>query len=309
MSIANSARSRVAYIAQTTVGQIPATPAFQTLRRTTGNLSTKKTTVESDEMSLDGRTRAIYQTGQDVAGTYDFEFSYGSFDDIIAAALQSSWTTNAISDGVTQQQLAFEETIDIGAGAYAYSRFVDCEVSSVALTIASRSAVKGSVSLMGKSEDASGSAVIAGATYVAPNSNAIETAATVGALSMLGLGTPPRLKNISLTIDRALRIRDGIGDLYTAGFGSGPCKVSGTFEAYFDSNAILQMVLAHAAGSLSIPIGTVTGKKYLISLPTVQLLDGAKKIGGRTEDVMYSIPFQAIGTAANPLVTITRAVA
>jgi hypothetical protein len=307
-SIASSSRTRVAFIAQTAVGAFPATPAFSTLRRTGGNLVTKKTIIESEEVQLDGRTRAIYQTGQDVAGSYDFELSYGTFDDLIAGVLQSSWTTNSISDGTTQQQFGFEETVDLGGSGFAYSRFVDCEISSLALTLASRAAVKGTVSVMGKSE-AIDTAIVTGATYVAPNTNQVETSATVGTLSVLGLGTQPIIKNLTMTIDRALRIRDSIGTLYTTGFGSGPCKVSGSFDVYFSDVAIAQMVLAHGSGALQIPIGTVTGKKYLITIPAAQLLDGARKIGGRTEDVMYSVPFQAIGNAASPLITVQRAIA
>jgi hypothetical protein len=308
MSIAASAKSRVAYIAETTWGTIPATPTFLEIRRTGGNLETKKTTVESDELHLDARPRAVYQVGQDVSGTYQFELSYGSFDDMLAGVLQSTWASNVISDGVTQQSFTFEETVDIGGGNFTYSRLAGCEVSSLALTLASRSAVKGSLNLMGQVETLD-TAIVTGATYTAPNTNQIETAVTVASLAILGLNPAPKIKNLNITIDRGLRIRDRVGTLYTEEFGINNTKVSGSFDAYFESNALLTQVLAHGIGALSFNIGSVTLKKYTISLPTIQLLDGPKKLGGKGEDVMLNVQFQAVGTAANPLITVTRNVA
>lgn len=305
MTISAVSKSRVAYIAETTYATTPTTPTLTELRRTSGNLSTKKTTVESEQINLYRRTAAIYQTGQDVVGSYDSEFSYATLDDMIAAALQSSWATNVISDGSTQQSFTFEETVDTGGGTFAYARFLGCEVNSLALSVASRSAVKGTISLMGQQE-ALDTAIVSGATYAGVNVNQIETAVGVSGLSLFSLTPAPKIKNLSLTIDNSLRIRDRVGSLYSEEFGSGLCKVSGSIDAYFESNALYALSLAHGSGAIAFTIGTVTNKKYSISIPAAQITDGSRKLGGRNDEVMVTIPFEATGTSANAQITITR---
>ena len=308
MSISAAAKSRVAYVAETAFGTIPATPTFLIVRRTGGNLQTKKTTIESDEINLDARPRAVYQTGQDVSGQYDFELSYGSFDDMLAAALMSSWSTNVISDGITPQSFTFEETVDLGTAGFAYNRFAGCEVNSLALNLATRAGVKGTIGIMGQVETTD-TAIVAGATYTSPNTNQIETAVTVASLAIIGLSPVPKIKNLSLSINRGMRLREKVGSLYSEEFGINNTEISGSFDAYFESQALYAQVLAHGTGAISFNIGTVTNKKYTFSLPTVQLLDGTRKLGGRGEDVMVTVPFKAVGTASNPLLTVTRNVA
>jgi len=308
MTIASTSRSRVAYIPEVTWGVTPATPAFQELRRTSGNLTTKKGTTVSDEIRLDRNVRDEYQVSQDVTGSYDLELSYGSYDDLLAAALFGDWSTNVLWNGSTEKSFTFEETVDLGGGTYAYSRFAGVEVSTLALNFNSRAAVKGSVSLMGKQET-TGSAIISGATYVAPNTNKIETAVSVASLSVASLSPVPKIKSLSLNINNNLRVRDRIGSLYSEQFGMGQADITGTLEAYFESNALYDAVLAHGGGAISLVVGAVSTKKYQIDLPNVVFLDGAKKLGGKSDDVMVSLPIRALYDGSNGSMKITRAVA
>lgn len=308
MAIATVAKSRVAYVAESAFTTTPSTPTFTEMRRVSGNLGTRKTTVASEEVHLDRRTRAVYQTGQDVAGSYDLEFSYATLDDMLLGVLQSTWSTNVISDGNTQASFTFEETVDIGGGSFAYNRYTGCEINSLTLNIASRAAVKGSVSIMGQQETLD-TTIISGATYTTPNTNQIETAVGISSLSLFSLSPTPKVKSLSLTIDNSLRIRDRVASLYTEEFGSGLCKVTGSLDLYFESNAAYAQSLSHGIGAISFNIGTVTNKKYTISIPNAQITEGARRLGGRNDDVMATIPFEAVGTASSALITITRNVA
>lgn len=308
MTIASTSRSRVAYIPEVTWGVTPATPAFQEMRRTSGNLATKKGTVTSDEIRLDRNIRDEYMVSQDVTGSYDLELSYGSYDDLLAAAMFGDWSSNVLWNGSTEKSFTFEETVDLGGGNYAYSRYLGCEVSTLALTFNSRAAVKGSFSIMGKQETTD-SAIIAGATYTAPNTNKIETAVSVASLAIAGMTPVPKIKALSLNINNGLRIRDRIGSLYSEQFGMGQADITGSFDAYFESNALYDQVLAHGGGALSLTVGAVTAKKYTFDIPNAIFTDGSKKLGGKNDDVMVTIPFRAVYDGSNGSMKITRAVA
>lgn len=307
MAIAVASRSRVAYVAETAFGTTPATPAFIEIRRTNGNLRTKKGTQVSDEMHLDRNVRDELQLAQDVTGSYDFELSYGTFDDILAAALQGSWATDVLTNGATEQSFTFEETADLGGGSFAYNRFLGCEVNGLTLNVPARKIVTGTVDIMGQQE-AQDVAIIAGATYTAPNTNIIEVANSVASLSVAGLTPTPIVKNLTLNIGNNLRIRERLGSLYADSFGSGQMDITGSMDVYFSSNALYAAVLAHGSGALSFTIGGVTLKKYTISLPVIRFLDGARKVGGKNDDIMVTVPFRAIYDGSKSI-SITRAVA
>ena len=313
--ITPASRTRVAYVAEATAsafGTTPATPTFLEIRRTGGNLTTKKGTAVSDEIHLDRNVRSEYQLSQDPEGPYDFELTYGTYDDILAAALFGTWSANSMWNGganPTEQSFTFEETLDTGGGTNAYRRFVGCEVESLALNFNARKGVTGSVNIWGQTET-NGTSIISGATYTAPNTNIVEVANSVASLAILGLSPVPIVKSMTINIANNLRRREGLGSLYEAtNPGAGQIDVTGTMDIYFSSNTLNASILAHATGALSFTVGAVTAKKYTINMPVIQLLSGAVQIGGKNDDVMYRVPFRAIYDGTNGSIQLTRAVA
>lgn len=309
MTISAVSKSRVARVAETTYGTPPATPTFANLRRTSGNLQTKKNTVVSDEIQIDRNVRAEYMTAQDVEGSYGFELSYGSFDDILAAALFGTWTSDVLTNGVLSQSFSVEETIDIGGGAFSYSRFAGVMVDSLTLSIASRASVKGTLNLKGQQETLD-TAILSGATYTASSTTAIMTANQLGSLTVSGVTPNPKIKNLTLTIANNLRVLDVAGSLFSQGFGIGQCDVTGTMDCYFESNALYSQVLAHGTAALSTTIGAVANQKYTLVVPNLQFLNGARQLAGKNDDVMVSIPFRGVlDTVSGASISITRKVA
>lgn len=310
MTVPAASKSRVAYIAEVVAGTTPATPTFLEMRRAGGaGMRLNKATAVSDEIHLARDVIAEMQLSQDPTAAYDFELSYGSFDDMLAAALYGSWTTNVLKNGNVEQTFTLEETVDLGGGAsFDYNRMVGAVVDQLSLNFERRQIVKGSVSMMGRSLSLA-AAIIAGATYTAPNTNVIETANLLASASFLSLASP-RIQSISLNIANNTRRITEVGSLTATDFGLGQIDVTGQVVLYYSSSTPYSNVLSHATGALSFNIGTVTNKKYTFSLPTVQVLDGIRQIGGKNDDVMLSIPFRAIkdvGIGAS--IQITRAVA
>lgn len=308
MTIASTSRSRVAYVAETGLTLTPATPTFIEFRRTNGNLRTKKTTAVSEEIHLDRNVRAEYQLAQDVDGSYDFELSYATLDDILAAALFGTWATNVLINGSAESSFTFEETIDLSGGSFAYHRFVGCEIDKLALNYAARKGVTGSLNVMGVSE-ATDTAIITGATYTAPNTNGIETANSVASLAVASLSPAPIVKALTIDIANNLRRREKLGSLYTDSFGIGQFDVTGSFDAYFTSKTLYDLVLAHGSGAISLTIGATANKKYTISIPVAQFLDGSRTLGGKNDDVLVRVPFRGVADTAPKSISVTRAVA
>lgn len=309
MPFAPTSGARFGYVAEATFGTTPATPTFKPIRATGAGFRTNKTTVVSDEIRPDRNVVDEPQTGQDVAGSYDFELSYGSFDDFLEAALFGNWTDDVLKNGTTPKSFTIEETLRIGGVQSSFSRFTGVMVNALSLSLPSRQKVTGSLDLMGQKESLA-AAIITGATYTDPSTEPVLTAsAHVSALSVAGIADI-KLRSVNLSFANNLRTRPVVGTLFSEEFGWGDCDVTGTIEAYFASNALYQAVLDHGGGALSLTIGAGANKKYTIALPKTVFLNGERRVGGKNDDVMVTIPIRGVfDETAEASAVITRAVA
>ncbi|MCS0497863.1 phage tail tube protein [Ancylobacter sp. MQZ15Z-1] len=309
MSFAASSGARIAYVAEATFGTTPATPAFKVFRTTGGGPRTSKTTITSDEIRADRNVPDESMVGMDVAGAYPFEFSYGTFDDMLDGALMGAWASDVLKNGVTPKSFTFEETLELGA-TDSFSRFSGCMVNTFSLSVSAREKVTGSIGLMGQKEELD-TAVIEDATYTAANAEPILSASgNIASLAVASLDPAPKLRSVSFEVNNDLRTRPVVGSLYSEEFGLGRCNVTGTLNAYFGSNALYQAVLDHGGGALSFTIGKDAGKKYTFLFPKIVFLNGERQVGGNSDDVMVNIPFRAVYDAAEACsIKITRAVA
>ncbi len=307
MAFASGSGTRIAYIAESAFGTTPATPAFKVLRTTGGGIRTTKQTGTSNEIRADRNVVDEFQTGQDVSGQYPIELSYGTLDDLLEGLFQEAWATNVLKNGVAPKSFTLEETLELGA-TDSFSRFTGVMVNTLSLAIASRAAITGQIGFMGVQETLA-TAIISGATYTAANTKAVMNASNHVAALTVASGTP-KVRSVNLEITNNLRTRPVVGSLYSQEFGSGRFEVTGTLEAYFESNALYQSVLDHGGGELSMTLGSVTNEKYTLLLPKIIFTNGERRVGGNDEDVMVNIPFRAVydGTEACTA-KITRAVA
>lgn len=308
MAYATGANRRVAYVAETAYGETPTTPAFKTLRTTGGGLRTNKSTTTSQEIQADRNIRDEIMTGMDVNGSYPFELSYGSFDDILEAALFNSWSTNVLKNGTTRKSFTVEEMLTV-AGVENYRRFTGVMVDGLSLSISSREIVTGSIDLLGVKETLA-SAPVAGATYAAAASSPVmSSSASVASLAITGLGASPAVKSLSLDFKNNLRNRPLVGNVYSDELGEGMFDATGQMEVYFSSNALYQHVLDHDTGSVSFDLGLLVGSKYTFLLPKVIFGNGEVKAGGQNEDVLVSMPIRAVFDPTEACsIKITRAV-
>jgi len=307
MPFASGSGARLAYVAETVFGTTPATPTFKTLRATGAGMRTNKVTGTSNEIRADRNVSDEFLLGQDVAGSYNIEWSYGSFDELLEGLLQGTWASDILKNGVTPKSFTFEETLEMGA-TDSFSRFTGGMVNGMTLNIASRAAVTGSLSLMAQKETL-GTAIVTGATYTAPGTEPISTA-SANVASLTVAGSTPKVRSLTLEITNNLRTRPVVGSQFSEEFGAGRFEVTGTVEAYFESNALYQSVLDHAGGALSFIIGNAANKKTRFDLPKIIFGNGERRVGGNDDDVMVNIPFRAVYEATEACtLKLTRAVA
>jgi hypothetical protein len=84
---------QLSYGIEATWGTAPAT-TFKAVRLTSESLSGKKTRQRPPEVRTDGQVAAAVTTQETAGGQLNFAFSYGTYDDLIAALLNGTWSAD-----------------------------------------------------------------------------------------------------------------------------------------------------------------------------------------------------------------------
>lgn len=117
------------------------------------------------------------------------------------------------------------------------------------------------------------------------------------------------IKSVKLNVNNNLRGQKAIGVYGNAGVGTGELSVTGSMEVYLQDAAYYNKWLAGTSTSLAFGMADSAGNGYLVELDKVQFTDGGLNPGGRSDDVMLSLPFQASYNAATGRgIRITRAI-
>lgn len=109
-------RVRMGIIREATFATIPATPAFQTLRPLSGALAGAARTAVSGELVSDRQVADLALVGKSVGGEIAVEYSLGSHDILLEAALFGAWTKTTEKDNRTASSITA-----VSASAYTTS--------------------------------------------------------------------------------------------------------------------------------------------------------------------------------------------
>lgn len=94
MSISDISRMRLAYIVEATFGVQVTGSNLQTLRLTSESLKQATDVITSREIRSDRQQAGVVRSKVSVEGAIDFELSYGTYDELMAAALMdSAWSS------------------------------------------------------------------------------------------------------------------------------------------------------------------------------------------------------------------------
>jgi hypothetical protein len=117
--MSDSSQVGLFYVKETVIGTTPAS-ALKQLRFTGESLKDDYASTQSDEIRPDRNLADVIRTLITPAGSFNFELSYGTYDDFFALALYSGWegigtgTTETLTSDLTASNL--DMTVDKDAG-------------------------------------------------------------------------------------------------------------------------------------------------------------------------------------------------
>jgi hypothetical protein len=310
MTVADGSQTRLGDIAEVVIGTIPATPAWQQMRYLSSDVRLAKQTDIPDEIRADRNVGSISDVGRTVQGNIKTNLSYGTYDDWFARTFDADWATNVLKNGALHKTAALEWTYEQGA-TDSYIRAVGCRWNTLDLRFTAKQSVEADWGIMGIGVPDPTTAIISGATYLAPSTTPVLNAAlNVGALVIAGITNAPKIQSLSLSIKNNIYANDVVGQYDTYSHGLGRFEVSGSMNTYFENLDTFNAIVGHTDVALSITCGAATGQKYTFALPKVKLMDGGPPVPGNGKAVMMEVPFQAYFDATlGATMSITRAVA
>ena len=291
----NSSQTELSYIAETTWGVTPTSPApvFQAIRFTGESLKIMNESVVSDEIRPDRNVPDTILVGGGASGGIDGELTYGTFDDFLESVLYNTWSTSPadiLINGVTQKSFTLQKKQEGNGLAAVYELYTGMVVDTMTINIAAKEKTTVGFTFVGKGGSIGtvelGTITDAGDEEVLDASNAF-------VLVDAWTSPLPKLMSMTINISNGLNGRPVAGTPDLARISAGRCTVTGSASFYFETKAMMDLFLAGTAGSLAVTLGKVTGEKYTITLPNVKITDADHFSPNNDDDVMLNITWSA----------------
>ncbi len=147
-NIASGAKHGLRYVAETTPGTTPESPALREVNITSCSLGLTRDTFSSGTLRSD-RQIPFHRTGVDkVAGDIGFEFCAGTWDDFLEAVLAGTWSENVLKAGVDVHSFTMERAFtNIGQ----YAQYKGCFINQFSLSVKPNGLITGTFSIVGLS--------------------------------------------------------------------------------------------------------------------------------------------------------------
>jgi len=300
--MANGSRHSMRYVAETSYGVTPATPAFKPIRHTGTTLALTKEALQSEEIRADRQIADFRHGARQTGGDINLELSYGSFDDLLEAVTLGTWEVDGggsgvdrLKAGVLRRSFTVERFFgDILTSDRPYHRFTGVEFNTLALAINANTMITGTFGVLGKGF-ATDTAIIAGATYGQPTTTSPLDSFT----GTLNEASKPIavITEIQLNVENGLEARFVVGSKETIRPSIGRSNVSGTITAYFEDSLLLDKFVNETESNIVFELPDALGNKYTVTLPRIKYNGGQPDVDGEGP-ITLSMPFQALLDAA-----------
>lgn len=253
-------------------GSIPGNPQFKPIRFVSEGLSPNINQIESAEINQ-ARQRAPSRGGTySVQGEIAAEVSFGSFDDLIEAALQGTWAGDVLIVGSTERSFAIlERHTDIGAD-YIYR---GCRVNT--LNISAPLGEKAGITFGMIGTKAEPYTLPGGATFAAATTS--DMMVTTNGSFTEGGQAIAYATEWNLTLDNGMEAAFSLFQREAYCVTNGIAAVSGTMNAYLKDGSLWAKVLNETETSHTVVLEE-GADSYTIDLPKVRYTQGQKQVGG-----------------------------
>lgn len=304
--MAEGSRYASYFVQELSSGVSPANAALKVFRATKSGLDISIAALQSEEIRNDAEVADFRLGARHVAGTASAELSYGTFDDLIAAALRGVWAVDTLVAGVARPSFTFvdfnEDIQDLP-----YTIYRGCEVNSLNIKISASAMVTVEFGIVGRTMEQRAD-LPAGWT----KGNRTVTSPMDGFSGGLSAnGTKNNVvTELSIDINNGIEPRFVVGSKYSIRPGSKRRNVTGSLTAYFEDNTLRLAYLNELPQAIVMSLTDgASGNTYEITMPKVKLTEAPRPIDGEG-DIMQNISYRGLldATAATSIKIVRKVV-
>jgi hypothetical protein len=201
-------------------------------------------------------------------------------------------SASRLTNGVVERSFSFEKAFTDINQFFAYRGMT---AAGLEMGFQSGAIASGAFSYMGKDAVRQAATQLPGSPVASLTHDVMNAVAGVGQILEGGTAlTGTFIKNLTFSLNNALRARDGIGNLGAVSVGVGSVAVSGSLEVYLADGTLYDKFLNNTASSISARVQDGAGNGYVITLPRIKYGDAKVNAGGLDQDAMISMPFEAV---------------
>ena len=287
MAVATGIRERIAYAAETVIGETPATPEFQTVEVTGFSINPSKEVIQDNR--LGNRNRRCNKHGnQTVSGDLSLLLVHGAYDDLLEAGFCGTWENDSpvlgsdtLVNGDTRRSFTIaRENPEIDTNAWRYYRGV--EVNTIGLELTQNDNVQLTFGVIGV-EATKGQAALAGQTFVAP-STACAYDYKYGSLKVDDV-VRAAITGFSFNVENGIEASFRLFSDKTGSKPIGKFDVGGNITLQFESTEDYNSFLAADKVSIELALrdAATDGNEYVLIIPRAMFNSAPTDTGGEGE--------------------------
>lgn len=271
------------------------------IRVISDDLGENKDTDNSEELVDTNTVRGILTTGIDTAGTINFEFSYGSFDDLLTTFLRNDWVDNedgteTLTNGVIDKEFVIEKKV----GNFYYT-FYGMKGNELSITKAVRSKITGSMSFIGTHAEFNTTSVFDGVEIAETSTTRVMTNYT-NLKQHEGLA---KITSFDYTIANNAAPRENV--FATDDVAQRLFQLTGNGTAFFIDDALYRQFKDEQVIPFGIKLDHSEDEYYIFSFkhPHITSISGLGGAGGTNTDVFNDFSFECT-SESGPVIEITK---
>lgn len=291
--MSQGARHSVYFVKETISGTTPSTPALTVFRATQNSLDLKISTLESSELRSDAEVSDLRLGTRSVEGTLSAELTFGTFDDLIAAALRSTWTADKLTAGVLRQSFTIiDHQADIPVGDGQYTIYRGCEINSMSFKVSAEGITTIEFGIVGRTMEIA-NALPTGATITAATTTAPMDGFSGSLLE--GGKAVSVVTEVDLTVENGIESRYAVGSKTPIAPSSKRRTVSGTLNTYFEDNTYRKKFINETESNISFDLldPNSATKKYTIKVPRLKFTEAPRSVDGEG-DIMINLNYRGL---------------
>ena len=276
MTFANGAQHSLHYIAESTYGTTPSTPAFTPLPHTGTTLNVSKDAVESEKLRGDRQVEDFRHGNKTVGGEISCELEYGAFDDFLEAALGGTWNSDVLKAGTTRRSCTVQRKFgDLATPEF--HTYKGCEINSMAISVSPNAMVGCTFGIVGQ-DLAIATSQITGGT-IGNDVSEVPFDSFTGSISEGG-SSIATVTSIEFTLENGIEPLFSVGSQTTNRPAIGKSRLTGTLTTYFDSKTLYEKFLNETSSSITLTLTDADSNEYEFDFSNVKYNSGQPDVSG-----------------------------